>query len=99
MVVDVEDLAEESERYREMFDELGKIRPLEKFLTRSQITVFCRDNKKLIRKGGYLTMFPMEYPFVAFVRFNDEGKLMLFRSQWIYDRVDATHKHRVVWPQ
>jgi hypothetical protein len=79
-----------------MFDEDGKIKKTEKFFTRSQITEFCRTNQSLIRKGGRSTLFPMEH-FVAFVRFTDEGKLILFASQWAYDQIRGDH--RVVWPQ
>ena len=72
--------------------------------TESQIVVFCRNHRDLLRKEGYGTFFIFEGEdggvFVADVRVHVDGRLLVRVDSLGSDSVwYASYQHRIVVPQ
>jgi len=85
-------------KFTEVFGSLGETRL--RFQNQGQVIAFCRDHRDKLRTDGYATFFELEGGFVAFVYFDDDGRLKVSVSPFSYDRVwGAESRRRFVVPQ
>ncbi len=99
--VKVHEMAKDA-TFSQMFSSLGEEKTKFSF-THDQIITFCEKHRQWLRTDGYGTFFLFESEsnfFVAYVRFDDHGRLSVFVLRFEYSSVwRAGRRHRLFVPQ